>query len=423
MPKTPRLSQAAPASNHLLLALSFTQTFAQGHWWLALPFALKALGGSDTHVGLALALNMGAYAVALTLAGRTIYRFRSHTLVRIATLAGCLLTAFLAALLIAGHYGHALPCPIPLVLATTTALGILLAAFWPPLVEWISSQSAGHQLNQHLGRFSLSWSLGTLLSPYVAGWLTQLNPIYPIAVAVAYLALGALFAFLAKPTIPAERPLSSSRSDSSPALLLPCSSDSLTPGPRPLTPQARATLYRHLSRIALFAVFVPVGLSRTQLPLLFKFELGLTESNYGLALTCTFLASTLIYILLGRTSRWHYRPGLFIAAQLAVALFLLLTLTASHLPLLMIATTALGLGGAFTYASHLYYGVSSHPSRTSAMATHEFILAAGFALGAVGGGQLSDHLGHYAPYYLGLAALTVAAPAQLLLAHLRRRSG
>jgi len=384
----------------LLCGAAFALNFGAGHWWVALPFIVKRLGGSDTMVGTCLAVHMGAYALTILAAGPLLYRFNAKRVVQAGVGCTVAFTGAMCGLVGASWAGWRVPHAIGMLTGLTAVLGMSLAAFWPPLLGWLSAGSEGGVLSRRLGLFSLWVSIGTLLSPYPGGVLVEAATVLPVAAAVVIqvgcLALASLAANPggAGAAEGAARPWSAG------------------PGARGSSVPDR---FRWLARVALYAVFVSVGLSRTQAPLLLKLELGYSESTYGVFLTATFLASTLVYWLAGRTQYWHHRLWLFLAAQGLVLAFGVVMLAARELPLLLTGSVALGLGGAFTYNSHLYYGVSGGGRRSAGMAIHEFTLAAGYCTGGVAGGWLSDAFGRRAPYWLGAGVLIGALIVEAVL--------
>ena len=170
-----------------------------------------------------------------------------------------------------------------------------------------------------------------------------------------------------------------------------------------------------MARIALFAGFLSFGIARTQFPIYLKVELGHSESIYGVFLTLSSIAMFVNYLSIGRTHAWHYRLSFFLIAQVFMLLFQMTVLFCTHLYIFYFVSLILGLGSAFCYSSHLYYGSAGGTKRYALMAIHEFTLASGFVIGALVGGKLSDHYTRLAPYKLGVAVLTVAIIAQIIL--------
>jgi len=84
---------------------------------------------------------------------------------------------------------------------------------------------------------------------------------------------------------------------------------------------------------------------------------------------------------------------------------MLLILGFTSLWVFIAAAGIIGIAEGFIYASHLFYNVSGAKSRNGLMALHEFLLSAGFVIGSLTGGHLSDSFGRYMPYWFGLFAV------------------
>jgi predicted MFS family arabinose efflux permease len=176
-----------------------------------------------------------------------------------------------------------------------------------------------------------------------------------------------------------------------------------------------------ISRVALFTTLIYIGVLRSQLGILYKFELRLTESNYGWAMSLMCLANVIVFWMMGRSHYWHYKKSLFALAQASVVLCAIIILFSGSLAFQLFAA---GLGGicyGFIYSSHQYYGVSGGTKRSGLMAIHETIIGAGFATGALGGGILSDSFGRYSPYWFVCGVIIIAGGAQVILWFIAKR--
>jgi len=165
--------------------------------------------------------------------------------------------------------------------------------------------------------------------------------------------------------------------------------------------------FRWMARIALFSACVCMGLARTHLAILFKFELPFTESDYGAAALVMSICMFAVFMLAGQSHAWHYKVWLFISCQILIVVSMLLILFTSSLALLTFAVALVGVGASFMYASHIYYGVSGGTRRAGRMAIHEIILSLGFAAGGIFGGILSDTYGRYSPYWFGFIVVVI----------------
>jgi MFS family permease len=387
-----------------LYAAAFLLAFGGGHWWLALPFVVNLFGGSDTQVGLCLAAYLGMYAFTVMLATPLLIHRNLKRILQVGTLGLTVSTLLMCLIVALEYYGCDLPHPVWLIILTSALFGFCLAGFWPPLMGWLSTGCLSYQLNRRLSLFGASWAVASFLYPYVAGRLVEINPVWPFAVAVGIMVICFLSVSIpAKPQATDQNLSQNSLAPTEKHPLLPC--------------------FRWMSRIALFACFLGFGISRTQFPIYFKENLGNKESIFGIFVTINAVAMFFNYLCVGRTHAWHYRFSLFLTAQIFLLLFQLTVIFCTHLYIYYFVAVLLGLGAAFCYSSHLYYGSAGGAKRYALMAIHEFILASGYVIGALGGGALNDyykqqdpkHYNHLAPYKLGAAVLTLAILAQIIL--------
>ena len=378
-----------------LYAGGFFQSFFFGIWVVALPFVIKRLSGLDSDVGLCVGLGFGGY-VAACLLGRYVldYLDAKRTVQCGAGAVAVVVTAMYLTVLAAdkGYFGS------KAILALTVLSGMqgfMTAMFWPPLMGWLSMGREGRQLNQRLGIHNVAWSFGALIGPLIGGYLIEVSSTLPVMVCV----LITLLSFAAVSF--ARRPLgqgniadrSGAKGDGDKIDLL---------GRR----------FMWMGRIALLGSFVCVGLLRTQLALLFKFNLGFSESDYGMVITVMCLVVFVVFFAMGRTHAWHYVLSIFLGVQVLMFLSMLMILNGAGLWEFFVSAGFAGVSQAFLYSSHLYYGVSGAKNRSGRMAVHEVILSAGIAVGSVAGGYLSDDFGRYAPYWFGIGVMAAGLLVQ-----------
>jgi MFS family permease len=274
-------------------------------------------------------------------------------------------------------------------------LGVLTAMYWPPLMGWVSRGYEGQGLSHRLGSFNMSWSSGSWISPYIGGLLVGVNSIYPMAAALIA-GIGAM-AGINLTSNPAKTGVTQAAAD--PAENVDEQSPNL----------AR---FQWMARLALLVSFVAIGLMRSQLGLLFKFELGFSEAKYGLAITTMCFANFVTFWAMGRNHKWHYKVWPFVLSQVFIALSLVMIIEYKSLGIMLAAAGVVGLSEAFIYTSHLFYGVSGGKRRLGLMAVHEFLLSSGIVIGSVVGGYISDGFGRYMPYWFGLWTVAAAIFAQ-----------
>jgi MFS family permease len=371
--------------------------------WVALPFLVKSLGGSDTEVGLCFMGQMALYVVFCILSGLFIDRFKPHKILMFSTAAEILITVgLLLTVMFSGNWGSFLS-PITRLIFLMSMAGVVTAFFWPVMMGWISTGHEGAELTKRFGFYNTTWSSANMVLPVIAGYLMEINYIFPIAGAVimAFLCFAAIASTKYTPHSPAiyqngaEIPKEELKFDKRP--------------------------FVWISRIALFSIFISVGLFRSQVGILYKFELGFAESAYGWAVAIMCLSNIVIFYIMGKSRWWHYKKLLFFVSPAIIIVSLAIVVLSGSLAMQLLAAALGGIGYGFVYSSHQYYGVSGGNKRSALMAIHETTLGAGVATGALFGGILSDAFGRYSPYKYAGAFIVMAGIVQIIIWFSMRR--
>jgi MFS family permease len=375
--------------------------FSLGMWWVSLPFIIKHFEGSDADVGYGFALHMGAYACGCLLTGSFLHHRNPKRIVLIGTSIMFLMALGLALVIALSLYKEDGLNPVPLVIGFFGCAGCFMSFFWPFLMGWLSTGHEGPSLNRRMGLFNSAWAGGFFISPLLGGYLVNLSPLPPLLFPV-----GCLFlCFIA---------VSLTRSPGELKSPFPSVGDNTLPDEYNLKV---LPMFRWAARIALMCAMIGTGVIRTQMGLLFKYELSFpnAESYFGTVMMVLSFTNFAVLTLAGRCHFWHFRWSLLIGAQLLVIVSALLVISSSQMWIFILVTLANGLGMAFAYASHLYYGVSGSKRRSARMAVHEITLSLGMVIGSLMGGFLSENLGPYAPYWFVVLALTAGFLAQALI--------
>lgn len=356
-----------------------------------MPYVIKALGGSDSAVGVYMGLAFSGYSFSLVLS--FIYRNKLETInlkrmVQFGASFLALLTGFTLMIVILAEKGIC-KNPIPYLFILVIFQGINTCCLWPRFVGWISACHEGKMLNHRLGAYNLCWSTAGMVGPFIGGYLVQHSLKTPLLAGIAATATSFVCICFAK----------------SPEL----QASSKSPKPLKIDLDAERLRVKFMlgSRILLFTSMICIGLIRTQVPLLFKFTLGFSESDYGTAFTIMSITTFVVTMITGRTHGWHYKLWFLFMMSLMAGLCMLLIITGKQLWLPWTALAMVGVVYAFLYASHLYYIISGAKQRATKMAIHEITLCLGTVVGSFVGGFLSDHFGRYSPYYFGLAAMII----------------
>jgi MFS family permease len=374
-----------------LCAAGVLMAVAASIFLIAVPFVVKRLGGSDGTVGVTLSLNFTAYLAACLALSPILDRFNSKRLVQVGIVGVTLSTLGLFLTLL---WAKELSRPIWIVNLFSALIGIFSASYWPPMMGWISRGFEGKELSHRLGSYNMSWSTGNWISPYLGGVLVSINSGLPIIVSCCVAASClAVVSWSRNP-----------RRDVGQTVI--------NTGEPKFEFNKNLPLFQWMARFALVSSFLCVGLVRSQLGLFFKFQLGYSESAYGIAVMAMTLGNFLMFWAMGRWHGWHYGLWKFLGAQLFLSLSMLLILGFTSLWILVAATGIIGIAEAFIYASHLFYNVSGAKSRSGLMALHEFLLSVGLVIGSLAGGYVSDAFGRYMPYWFGLLAVLAAMALQ-----------
>jgi len=252
--------------------------------------------------------------------------------------------------------------------------GLLTALFWPPMMTWLSAGLEGQELSKATNTFSLSWSSGGAIAPYVAGLLCELGLDIPIYVGIAIFALAGLVMASSGSLVP------------SPART--GGAEAAGTGSGGTTQVAdHSTPLRFPAWIGAFMIYAVLAVFSNIFPLFAKDELALSESRIGLLLLVRASFAAVGFWALGRFGFWHFRKR-YIALGVLLLLLLDLAFVFVHAPAgFAVGLAALGLVQALCYNSSIFYGASGAVDRARRMTIHEALLTAGQILGSIGGGM------------------------------------
>jgi MFS family permease len=363
-----------------------------------MPFIVKAMGGSDTEVGLCFMGQMGVYVVFCILVSTVIDRFKPKKVLLLSAAAEIIIVSGMLAVVWYGSNSGIILPPIMRLVTLMSMTGIITAFFWPVMMGWISTGHEGAELTKRFGFYNTTWSSANMVLPIIGGYLMEIDYLLPIAAAV-------IMAILCFVTAGATRCISENHKSQE------NNSDSTIK--EEIRQENRQFLW--MSRVALFATFVCVGVFRSQLGILYKFQLGFSESAYGWSVSLMCLFNVVVFVMMGKSHYWHYKKGLFAATQASIIICMVMIILFNNLLLQLLASGLSGICYGYVYSSHQYYGVSGGRKRSGLMAVHETIIGAGFAAGSLIGGILSDAFGRRSPYWFTIAVIIAAGFVQILL--------
>ncbi len=338
---------------------------------LAVQFLGNSLGATPLVLGLLGMASPAAYALGCLFTGRLSDRIGR----RLLATASCLICA--AAWLVMTQVNT----PLQL-LAIIPVSGAAISLFWPPLQAWLSEIPVGgrRRLIANIGTFNISWTIGLMLGPPIAGLAWGLGPAAPFALAAAGVA-GLLLLLQSVPTEVEgggeQTPRDMER-------------------PRPDAAVARS--YLHLAWIANFASWFGRGMNIVVFPKLAS-EMGMSERLIGIIIATYLAGQLLMFLYLRNRSGWQFRLWPLLAALGAGCLGWVIAWTAQSPPVFALSFIVCGMGAGVTYASSLFYSLEGQAvSRGARTGIHEAVLGSGVFLGPLFGGAIADWIGLQAPY-------------------------
>jgi MFS family permease len=263
---------------------------------------------------------------------------------------------------------------------------------------WLSKGHEGPELTKRFGFYNIAWGLANMLLPVAGGYLMEINYLVPIASAAIFMFLG-LIAVYDVPNPVLQSKIHINRKKENPIEQL-----------NPLNRQ-----FFWISKVALLSIYICVGMYRSQLGILYKYELGFGESIFGWSVAIMCLFNVTVFYIMGRSHFWHYKKGWYIFSQLVMVTSMIIIVFSANLYLQLFAAGISGFSYAVMYSSHQFYCIAGGRRRAGRMAIHETIIGAGYAIGSISGGLISDHFGRRWPYIFGCILVLTGAVIQIIL--------
>lgn len=275
--------------------------------------------------------------------------------------------------------------------------GIGMALFWPTYEAWLAEREGAGDLIRRITTFNLFWTVGITIGPMISSYLYKgTSPVLTF-----YLAGG--FSLINWITLESQTIVNRKNLRSSEHLVL-----------IEAPPHAAHHIYLRIARIANFASWFSLGIVRHIAPKL-TVEAGIPAMAFGNLMLVMGTTQLIGFLWLGtnRAARWHYRlPPLIGVQLLAIIAFLAIALM-PHGLYWTCAFAVIGLSGAVTYFSSMYYSLHAQKDKGNKSGVHEAVLGSGLLLGPFFGGMLADSaLGVSSPYILCAAVIGVCSVAE-----------
>ena len=383
-----------------LYGAAFCMSLALNALWTAMPFVIRNIGGTETHVGYVWAANMFSYMVCLIITGFVLGRHnpKNTTRISVAVIFTSILTLNIIICVILRKNLNGSLSLIWAAIAACAVAGAAMALYWPFLMSWVSEDIEGHALNRRLGTFNGSWSGAAIIGPLVGGFLVDVGTPVPIVFVIVSLVICFIFLNIAADG----------------TFITSLFGDEQTRTVNGSLNNANIVRLRWIARIGLFGSWACLGVTRSQFALLFT-GMGYSETWFGMLIMIFGICNFSVMIVAGRCAFWHFKPTLLLVAQIAIAASLVLVIYGGTLPVFILAFIVMGCGFGFIYCSHLYYGTTGKKKRSTQMVIHEATLSLGIVVGSGTGGFIARSFGPYRPYWFNLVLLTAGLIIQIIL--------
>jgi MFS family permease len=393
-----------------IIPCSFFVSLAVGIVSLGMLFLIKGdYGAGPAVVGWFTALSAAAY-----FAGCLAFRPLSH---RINASVSIILMCFISAILLAAQFIR--PSLAGAFIAYSLH-GLASALIWPRIMGWLTSGLESHALSRASGSFSLSWSVGMTLAPFIAGTLSErggalgYGRALPIYVGVALFVATGLFMLASGSMAPAPRPSFVDASRDRAATTFAATAVAAT-----TVATDHSTLLRYPAWIGLFAAYVLCSVLTNIFPLYAKDELALSESAIGLLLLIRAATMTAGFWIFGRLRFWQFRP-IYLPLSLAANVILDIAFVFIRTPSsFVLGLVLVGFVQSFSYSLSIFYGASGAADRDKRMSVHEAVLTIGQILGSVGGGAAFQSISWPIIFVCSAALAFLCIPVQIVF--LRKR--
>lgn len=282
-------------------------------------------------------------------------------------------------------------------------LGIAVGFIYPPLVGWLNQGEDAHANRAGVSRrlifFCIAWNFGMMVGQLGGGEVYEWGPLWTLGAALWAAVINLAIVLAAVWMVTHLPPV-----------------DASATAAHQHAGVAMASVFKRISWIANLGGVFGGSIVIHLLPNVMA-TLHIAPDRHGRLLAGWRAVIIATYLLMHFASFWHYRLGVSLMSQLLGAAGLIVISQANSPEFLMAGLALLGQLVGFNYFSGLYYSTagSSHETRALAAGIHEATLAAGMAIGTLGGGFLGTWIDPRLPYsfaafvILGLIGVQLAA--------------
>jgi len=382
-----------PGEKLILSTVPFSMDVVLGLTTLAVPLFAINLGASALVLGELGFVSTLCYVILTPIFGRLVDRIGYRYLLLFGAL-----TYFLSSLALS------LSSKMYQLFLFIAFVGIAGAMFWPSFEVWLAQTRMRESLLKKVSFFNISWCLGSGIGLLIAGILFEAYSHLPFYFA-SFLSLAIIFLIVGKLRKKNRDALSidsgGKRMENNSFL------DSSSSG-------QNAPFYLYIGWVANFANYFCIGMIRYLFPKL-SIHIGIKPSIIGVLLFTVAFFQTVVFYLLGKTERWHYKGTPLIFSQLLVIFGLVLIFLGSTVISFLIAFMFIGVGGGLAYFSSIFYSLDNLEGKGQKSGIHEAVLGTGLLLGSLVGGAIAEAFTLRSPYVLAIFVIGAAICVETLL--------
>lgn len=277
-----------------------------------------------------------------------------------------------------------------------TGIGISISLFWPQLMGWLSSGQEGKQLARATSFFNFSWSTGTIVAPFLAGFLSDLNGVYPLYACLAFTAVNGIYVASAGYRLQHDETATAAATTTSSTAAQQQLGD-------------HSPTIRFPAWYGLVCAWFAIGFLYNSYPLMAEQSLGFSRQHIGNLILLRALFATIMMTAMGFCSFWQFRYWQLIAGHLLLAVNMLLFGFASSSVSITMLISMSGILCAHAYTNSMFHGISGSTNRTLRMAIHEAALSIGAVIGGAATGWLFERTRSIRGCGLFVAAIVASA--------------
>jgi DHA1 family multidrug resistance protein-like MFS transporter/DHA1 family quinolone resistance protein-like MFS transporter len=247
----------------------------------------------------------------------------------------------------------------------------------------------GRALNRATSSFNVSWSLGAALSPFLTGILLEHATGTPLLAGIILFILVFLIVKVATMLVPGIRAVVSEKQNLHQTEMV----DSSTP-------------LRFLSWAGVLTVYASLAVTLTIFPLHAMDNLPFSESIVGFLLFVRGISTVGMFVVMGKTSIWHFNKHIVLITQILVAMICLFGTIIEGVGGHILFFFLFGILFSMSYSYSIFHGASGSVNRSHRMLLHEVLLTIGTVVGSVVGGTIYQYL-DFATVLYACAALVM----------------